>query len=321
MQSFSIAIFRFYFNPLEEIRLPPYKGSAFRGGFGSVFKRVVCVNKEEDCKDCLLKFKCVYSYVFETPIDDRVEFKTTHMPHPYVIEPPLENRTRYLPGDLFSVNLILVGKAIDYLPYFIFVMEMLGKNGIGKGRGRFLIERAENLSHPFDTEGKVIFDAKTKRLLCDMDRITFTCNKGEEENNICRSLSLHFLTPTRITFRNRLTTPSDFNFPVFTRNLLRRINLLSHHCDTRLQIDYKNLLIQAESVQTNENRLYWYDWERYSARQDTRMKLGGFKGKVTFYGPISPFLSLIKIGEYVHVGNDTSFGLGRYVIDKIVEKT
>jgi hypothetical protein len=41
------------------------------------------------------------------------------------------------PGDAVIFNLLLIGRAIDYLPYFIYTFEELGKVGIGKGRGKY----------------------------------------------------------------------------------------------------------------------------------------------------------------------------------------
>ena len=46
--------------------LPHYKGSTFRGIFGQALKKVVCALKKQECKDCLLREKCVYSFVFES---------------------------------------------------------------------------------------------------------------------------------------------------------------------------------------------------------------------------------------------------------------
>jgi hypothetical protein len=40
--------------------------------------------------------------------------------------------------------------------------------------------------------------------------------------------------------------------------------------------------------------LRWYDWERYSGRQETRMKMGGFIGDITFVGNVEPFSSPLK---------------------------
>jgi CRISPR/Cas system endoribonuclease Cas6 (RAMP superfamily) len=46
------------------------------------------------------------------------------------------------------------------------------------------------------------------------------------------------------------------------------------------------------------------------------MKMGGFVGGVEYSGEVSDFLPLLKVGEKVHVGKATGFGLGKYVIDR-----
>jgi len=53
--------------------------------------------------------------------------------------------------------------------------------------------------------------------------------------------------------------------------------------------------------------------ERYSARQDTKMKMGEFVGEAEYRGKISGFVALLKLGEKFHVGKATGFGLGQYV--------
>lgn len=40
--------------------------------------------------------------------------------------------------------MILIGRAIDYLPYFIYTFEELGKMGLGKGRGEFNLEEVKS---------------------------------------------------------------------------------------------------------------------------------------------------------------------------------
>jgi CRISPR/Cas system endoribonuclease Cas6 (RAMP superfamily) len=44
------------------------------------------------------------------------------------------------------------------------------------------------------------------------------------------------------------------------------------------------------------------------------MKLGGFTGQITYSGEIQEFIPYIKLGEIIHIGKNTSFGLGKYVI-------
>jgi hypothetical protein len=110
-----------------------------RGGFGNAFRRVVCALKKTDCADCILKEKCVYSYIFETPppSNTKIMRKYTSAPHPFIIEPPPEKRRGYTPGDELSFGLTLIGRAIDYLPYFIYTFSELGNIGIGKAKGKY----------------------------------------------------------------------------------------------------------------------------------------------------------------------------------------
>jgi CRISPR/Cas system endoribonuclease Cas6 (RAMP superfamily) len=53
------------------------------------------------------------------------------------------------------------------------------------------------------------------------------------------------------------------------------------------------------------------DWERYSARQDVRMKLGGVVGGITYVGALTWFQPYLRLGEYLRVGKNTSFSLGK----------
>jgi hypothetical protein len=87
----TVAQLDFTLKALEPLILPPYKGSTLRGGFGAAFRRIVCVIRDKECSDCLLKGKCVYSYIFETPppADTAVMRKYEAAPHPFVIEPPM----------------------------------------------------------------------------------------------------------------------------------------------------------------------------------------------------------------------------------------
>lgn len=139
LENLKIARFKFEISPKEKLFLPEYKGSTFRGGFGHAFKKVVCIKQDKICESCLLKEKCVYSYVFETPppADTKIMKKYPHAPHPFIIEPPLEKRLEYNKGERLAFGLTLVGKSIDYLPYFIYALDELGRIGLGKANSEF----------------------------------------------------------------------------------------------------------------------------------------------------------------------------------------
>jgi len=309
---FKFAKFRFYLRPLGKIYLPRYKGSALRGGFGNIFKKTVCMNNRRECNECMLQEKCVYSYIFETPLPqnllEKSKFKLKRPPHPYVLEPPITSKIEYNHNDELAFNLILIGRGIEYLPYFVFVFEELGKRGLGKGRGKYELVRVDNEEGERIYESGKLSDNFQKKSFRD---IINECNIPENKNY--QQLKINFLTPVRIILRGELLT--KFDFTLFIINLLRRLSWLSIvHSDEELEFNYKYFISCADEIKIKEKNIKWYDWERYSSRQDTRMKLGGFLGDITFEGDLKEFIPFIKLGEYIHIGKQTSFGLGKYEI-------
>lgn len=296
---------------VDALLLPYYKGSTFRGGFGNVFRRVVCALKRQDCTDCILKQKCIYAYVFETSPEQDAEImhtdKYSKVPHPFIIEPPDETRETFEPGEIILFKLILVGKAAEYLPYFIYTFDELGKTGIGRGRGKYSLLSVHNESGTIYSSGDKIIKNVTAGTINVNEEFEFAC-AGES------SIKLVLLTPTRISYRRVLT--SELPFHILIRNLLRRIALLYYfHCEKRVpEYDPKRIIVEAENVAVIQSSIGWNDWERYSSRQGTKMKMGGMTGEITYKGNIGPFLGLLKAGEILHVGKGTSFGLGKYSI-------
>lgn len=320
-----LARFRLTLEAKESLHLPAYKGSTFRGGFGHAFKRVACPLR---CREaCQMPKVCVYAYVFETPPPEGAEMlrKYPHAPHPFVIEPPLEERRDYEAGEVLQVGLVLIGRALDYLPYFIYAFDELGRIGVGKGRGRYQLKEVRVKNEELSGEkgkGDVIYSGETKTLQSHYPILSGRDLIGEVSSSFhpklstrTPQLSLHFVTPTRLKYGESLT--SDLEFHILIRSLLRRISSLSYfHCGKRLTLDFKGLIEQAMAVNIVERHLRWLDWERYSHRQETKMKLGGFVGQITFQGDLEEFWPILRLGELVHVGKGTAFGLGQYRIKR-----
>lgn len=61
---------------------------------------------------------------------------------PFVIEPPTEGSKEYKPSEEIELGLIIIGDAIRFLPYFIFVFSEVGKFGVGKGRGNYELQKS-----------------------------------------------------------------------------------------------------------------------------------------------------------------------------------
>jgi len=322
LEKLKIAKYRFALEALEELHLPPYKGSTLRGGFGSVFKRTVCFQREvRSCNGCLLKANCPYAYIFETPAPPDAEaFDVSEAPHPFVVEPPLDDRTVYRPGELLPFNLILVGRGINYLPYFIVVFRELGKKGLGRERGRFRLQGVEAV-HPLTGERASIYSAEDE-LVCDHDlSVGYRELEGAAGKLPQGRLSLHFLTPTRLKHKGRYVSRPDF--PILLRACLRRVSWLYYfHCGERWEADFQSLVEAAEGVETARMETSWVEWGRYSTRQRQRVGMGGFVGRAEYRGDASTglstglgaFLPVVLLGSLVHVGKLCVFGHGRYEI-------
>jgi hypothetical protein len=318
---------RVVIEPAESLSLPAYKGSALRGAFGVAFKQAICVAEPEqrECSSCLLRFGCPYPYVFDTPtalLGSSVRGHTA-APHPFILIPPLDARQSYEVGDALSFEFVVIGDlATRLVPYFIYVFEWMGRRtGLGKGRGRFRLQRVDQLGregwHTIYTWRQSQLEAPVRpRDVSDLlDSACATgCPTSTEPDDELTQLRLRFLTPCRLVRNDRLVERPEFE--VLTRALLRRFDdLARYHCGGPLRLDFAGLVALASTVELRQHSVSWYDWERYSRRQDARMKLGGFVGEVLYVGRVAPFRPLLRLGEILHVGKNTSFGLGKFVME------
>lgn len=292
----------------DEAVLPHYKGSTFRGVFGRALKRVVCALKREECENCLLKQRCVYALVFETGLSSEASqgSRIASPPHPFVIEPPLTSETHFRKGESFDFNALLFGDANKNLPYFVYAFEQMGKIGIGKRingkRGHFELEEVT-------CGGRTIYTGTEQKLNTDGAFGVLSLPDAEKYPKGDFQLRLSMLTPLRLKFENRLK--ADLPFHVLVRAMLRRISsLFNAYGSGEPDLDYRGMVRRAEDVKILDHDLGWFDWRRFSFRQDKPMLMGGMTGSVTYEGKLGEYLPLIELCSEVHLGKQTSFGLG-----------
>ena len=287
------------------IYFPTYKGSTLRGIFGHTLKEVICISKRKVCEECPLKESCIYTYIFETPT---LEAKYKNAPHPYIIVPPLTEKRLFFEGEKFFFEISLIGKANDYLPYIIYALLKMQDIGVGIRKGKFKIKEIQALF--LKEEPKIVYDPEKDKLEKVDNKISFSDFLNETYNK--NELKLIFQTPLRLKNKGKLII-RELPFLVFMERLLERIYLLSYyHCNFKT-FDYKEILEKSEEVKIIESNFSWYDWERFSKRKG-RMKLGGVIGSIRYRGNFNEFFPYIKMGEYIHIGKATVFGLGKYKI-------
>lgn len=210
-----------------------------------------------------------------------------------------------------------MGKCIEYLPYFIVAFEKLGELGIGKGRRRFQLHKVTGLNLP----NQVVNEIVENEIFCCQNRLVKNVNctisgsqiQETSGTNIPDQIELHFITPLRLKYQRELV--NNIELHILMRNILRRISsiLYFHHGDD-LNVDYKDLIAEAEKATKIEDNTIWVDWERFSKRQDTKLKMGGLVGRAKFKGDFTNIYPYLKLAEIIHAGKGTVFGLGKYKI-------
>ena len=279
--------------------VPENIGSLIHGGIGFALKTIADQTPSDE-KSGNPNAIDVYQYLFETRGGTTEAMrmpKASAIPRPYILEPPFNDQSIYYAGELIRIGLVLVGKAIRYLPVFVSAFEALGRRGIQNRLGCFDVSSVTELPIRYTPLGcdewKLVTDDST------------TQSKIEEQ-------TLRFLTPTRLEIEHkvmRLVT-----FPILFRALLRRIRNLQHfyHAPGATSDDAR-LIGRADGVMTVRRDLVWVDQSRRS--HGRWMPQGGFVGEITFRGELAEFIPFLKLGELIHLGKGATFGMGGYVLD------
>jgi hypothetical protein len=291
--------------------LPFYKGSTFRGSLGHALRQIVCSFKHNSCETCMLNSRCIYSLIFETrlarpaPNGKRI----SDPPHPLVIEPPLTQQQNFAQGETLCCNLLLFGEINQHLPDFVYAFEQMGRQGIGKmingHRARFTLTAV--------TQGDSCLYCKGGDTITVPDTLP-EISLSESQDEPVRELRIQLITPMRITGMEKGSPVLPFNNLV--RFLIRRnTSLLNIWGMGEPDLDYPSLAKRANNITIAKNHLAWFDWKLYPTRQNRKMFMGGLTGEITYSGDLNRFMSLLHMAQTVHVGKNTSFGLGKIFVE------
>ena len=145
-----------------------------------------------------------------------------------------------------------------------------------------------------------------------------------------KTLTLRFLSPLRVERPSSLKEKgagflNGDCFPLWhlTERLVKRLFLLMHGRYPEAQECGQLLLpLQTQSEPTIlDQHLLWLDIPLDGARgkSEGRPKgytLGGVVGKITFSCVPQTWLPILLLGQYAHAGENTHYGLGRYLIEE-----
>ncbi|GFO73301.1 hypothetical protein BJAS_P4036 [Bathymodiolus japonicus methanotrophic gill symbiont] len=287
-------------------RLNDYSGSMLRGAFGRALRKLACVTKMDNCKACLLYRQCTYPKIFETPAPTNADLQRfSAIPNPFIVEPPPMGERNLQVGEEFSFGLVLIGQAIPHLPLIIYAWQEALQQGLGKSHAKAALQSV--IFEPGQLSEQVIYSSQQGELLAEPQ---FECPLLEPVDR----LKLRLLTPLRIQQRGRVLSHA-MQGRDFLMALVRRYYLLQEfHSEHYQAPDFSALAQQAEGIQC-KTQFHWYEWQRYSSRQKQKMVFGGVLGELELEGDLADFLPILALGQWLHVGNKTTFGMGRYLID------
>lgn len=301
--------------------LNSHKGAFLRGTMGHALKKVVCAQRLRECGSCILAGRCLYARLYEdagtlpdSPAggDDR--------PRPYVIEPREDGRLAYEAGDGFDFDLILFGCVNESFPYFVYAFWEIGRaarEGRTRGNGpKLILSRVE-------ANGRTLYSDKEETLVSgDTETAFFSppalgapgCSGVAVETAGEKSrLRVSLVTPLKLKFSNGNSASLPFN--ILMKAVLRRISILfSAFGQGAPAIDHAGLLKAAEDVSIAESSVSFFDRNRLAASQDRKILTGSMTGEMVYQGDFRPFLPFLTLCELMHVGKQTSFGLGKISI-------
>ncbi|MFV9505982.1 MAG: CRISPR system precrRNA processing endoribonuclease RAMP protein Cas6 [Oscillochloridaceae bacterium umkhey_bin13] len=309
---------RLTYRLLDDAPLPAYKGGLLRGGFGYAFQRATC---PEPCwghaNACPQDLICPYRWVFETPRPAGIAHlhDLNDIPRPFVIDLPHDPRTQVERGASLEFGLTMLGRGIDYLPFFLFGFDRLGELGLGIRRVKAVLERVSALAG-WDSVGPTIYAEGQVVSPTNPLPLLDTAAIVAHATALPSDLRITLRTPLRIKARGALL--HQLEPAAIVRAISWRLSALTaFHGPTAWNADYRPLVAAAATLPVRDARVRWEEWERHSDHggRDQRMQLGGIVGQAILRDVPLDVRIILLMGSLVHVGKACVFGHGAYRLD------
>ncbi|MFN8532485.1 MAG: CRISPR system precrRNA processing endoribonuclease RAMP protein Cas6 [Dehalococcoidia bacterium] len=282
----------FTLRAFDLIDLGSNPGSALRGAFVTALRALACPDgpapnpdHRQTCPFCLL--------VGGT---DPAWPRGRDLPRPFTIEP--ENATAAV-GETWRVGVTLIGPAIDFEDAVSTAIVLAAEHGIGRGRGRSVLDSVMRRSPRDNQDGDVTDDVVA--------------------GGAASALTIDLKTPLRLTERGALVRSPDLS--ILLRRLLERVEALSTLYgdgppppEAWRSLDH-DLGRPASAAVLMEDSTRWRDTWSGSRRSGRVTPTGGLVGQATWRGDLSPLLPWLRWGEVIHVGKNAVKGDGWIVLE------
>jgi hypothetical protein len=226
------------------------------------------------------------------------------VPNPYVIEPPPLGLRRVLAGETISFHVVLLGRALSQLPLIAYAFQRAFERGVSRLQAK---GRIEDILCERENWPESIWDAERSRIRAHEQ--SFAVPQLPQIGAVTLSIT----TPLRLQNQGHPLDTERLRPRTLITALLRRASLLFElHAGMPPVGARASQLAAAAGRLTDERRLQWKDWTRFSSRQKQEMTLGGVVGEWRLAGELGELLPWLWLGQWLHVGKNASMGMGRY---------
>ncbi len=309
MQSFAIARYRFSFRITESLRLPDYAGSALRGVLGHALMQLSGISTADIKHRTAFFLQSPYALIFERDNQHNVAGSNIrgikNLPVPYIIEAPLAPARLYAVGEELAFDMVLTGSALNELSLITLAWRRAFLRGVGNGDGKAELIKVEHCLP--DGYIATVYRAD-KPAIAQHDTVLVLPEFSKPQD-----VHLQLQTPLRLQQRGKIAGPHEITASIFLRNLIRRITFqVQQHNPQTYPLDVIHRLNVLADQVLDERRLSWKELERYSSRQKQKMKLSGVIGHWYLHQVPAELLPFVYLGQWLHLGKETAFGLGKY---------
>ena len=241
-----------------------------------------------------------------------------------MIEPPTPGARVLNAGDTLQFHLVLVGHALDQLALIVFALQRALHQGLTRQRVPADLTQVDWV----DVQGAAhpIWTRDQPTLLEHLPQVAMPAIKTIAANAYSTGatalsgcgITLHIHTPLRLQQQGKPLGVAQLTPRALVAALARRIALLMefHAGQSGWGEAAKQIAHQCEGL-TDTRDLHWFDWTRYSSRQQQEMTLGGVLGHWTLHGSSETLAALwpwLWLGQWLHVGKNATMGLGGYTL-------
>jgi hypothetical protein len=268
---------------------------------------------------------CPYTRIFEAPAPPKGSHALqdfSSIPNPYIIEPPTPGARVLDADDDFAFHLVLVGHATEQLALIIFALQRALSQGLTRARipaDLLQVDWVDAAGTPhliWHIDRPVLLEHLAEITPTAMNMLAANAQHTSATGQNSQSITLHIQTPLRLQSQGKplgigQITPRALMYAIVRRTAL----LMEFHAGLGGWSEAAQTIRQLSHSLTDTQDLRWFDWTRYSSRQQQEMTLGGVLGTWTLHGTpevLAEIYPWLWLGQWLHVGKNASMGMGGY---------